>query len=480
MIRVLLGCALLILLGGGGVYFHHSEAAPQQETLDAFATKRSFTVDLNVVGVLDAAQSHMVSSQIRDSKGKIIYLIEDGVRVVQGDTLVRLDPGPYENEVQRLQAEVAGLEAAVDAAEQSVSYEINQVESEIANAKYNLNVAELEYKRLRDGDGPLKLSALQEEWDKARLELQRYEAFFSDLKAMEQDGFDNKSEISTVKEKIAVYRDKLETAVNRYENYKKHVLPALLESGLAKKENSRLLVDQTIEGGKHKIAKAEATLIQITSKLEAKKSSLQFAHKELENTVIRAPFDGIVIHFETFRDGVKRKPRVGDGVFPNQPILYLPDISQMIVKTKAREIDLYKLALGQSGEVRVDAYPDARVNGELTFIGALASSSESGTSHEKFFQIVFTLDGEDKRFRPGMTCQVSIVSKAFQDVLTVPLQSVFHEAGADFCYVRNKLSGYEKREVRIGAQNENYIQIHSGLTVGDQVSLVEKQYKRFQ
>lgn len=466
---------VILSLVGGALYLHKGEASPKQvDILDGLVTRRSFTVDLNVVGVLDAAQSHMVSSEIRDSKGKIIYLIEDGVRVTRDDILVRLDPGPYENMVQQLQAEVAGLGAGVQAAEQSVSYEINQVESEIANAKYNLNVAELEYKRLRDGDGPLKISALQEEKDKAKLELQRYEAFFSDLEAMEKDGFDNKSEISTVKEKIAVYRDKLNTASDRYLNYKKHVLPALLESARAKKENSALLVDQTIEGGKHKIAKAQATLVQIKSKLEGKKSSLQFAKEELSHTVIRAPFDGIVIHFETFRDGQKRKPRVGDGVFPNQPILYLPDISKMIVKTKAREIDLHKLALGQIGEIRVDAYPDAEVTGELTFIGALATVAEASSGQEKFFQIVFTMNEEDKRFRPGMTCQVSVVSQSLENVLTVPLQAVFHDKGGDYCFVRNGFLGYERREVSIGAQNEDYVQVMSGLSAGQQVSLVEQ------
>jgi HlyD family secretion protein len=449
-----------------------SEETVTADFVDGIASQRDFTIDLDVVGVLDASQSHMVASEIRDAKGKIIYLIDDGIRVKSGDVLVRLDPGPYENLVEQLQAESAGLEAAVQASKQSVNYERNQVNSEVANSKYTLHVAELEYKRLRDGDGPLKISSLQEEKDKAKLELQRYEAFLTDLLAMEQDGFDNKSEISSVKEKIAVYRDKLKTANDRYVNYKKHVLPALLQSALAKKENSSLLVEQTFQGGQHKIAKAEATLIQIESKLHAKKSALAFAKQELANTIIRAPFDGIVIHYETFRDGQKRKPRVGDGVFPNQPILYLPDISKMIVKTKAREIDLHKLELGQHGDIRVDAYPDASMSGELTFIGALATTEDARQGQDKFFQIIFTLNQEDNRFRPGMTCQVSIISQVFENVLTVPIQAVFHDRNSSYCLVRDGLIGYERREVTTAAQNEDYVQIISGVNVGERVSLV--------
>lgn len=280
--------------------------------------------------------------------------------------------------------------------------------------------------------------------------------------------------ISSVKEKIAVYRDKLETANDRYVNYKKHVLPALLQSALAKRENSSLLVEQTSQGGKHKIAKAQATLIQIDSKFQAKKSALAFAEKELSNTIIRAPFAGIVILYETFRDGQKRKPRVGDGVFANQPILYLPDISKMIVKTKAREIDLHKLAIGQIGDIHVDAYPDAMLSGKLTFIGALATSNEVSEGREKFFQIIFTLDQEDSRLRPGMTSEVSIVSQVFDNVLTVPLQAVFHDNDSNYCLVRNGVLGYDRREIIKGAQNEDYIEVMWGLQVGERVSLVER------
>ncbi len=465
---------LLVSCVAAVTFFQMDEATPKTDFVDGVASKRSFTIDLDVVGVLDAGKSHMVASEIRDAKGKIIYLIEDGLRVKRGDILVRLDPGPYEHLVEQLKAESAGLEAAVQASTQSVNYERNQVNSEVANSKYNLNVAELEYKRLRDGDGPLKISSLQEEKDKAKLELQRYEAFLSDLLAMEEDGFDNKSEISSVKEKLSVYRDKLKTANDRYVNYKKHVLPALLQSAIAKKENSSLLVEQTFQGGQHKIAKAAAILIQIESKSHAKKSALAFAKQELTNTIIRAPFEGIVIHYETFRDGQKRKPRVGDAVFPNQPILYLPDISQMIVKTKAREIDLHKLALGQYGDIRVDAYPDASMSGKLTFIGALATTEDARQGRDKFFQIIFTLDQEDDRFRPGMTCQVSIVSQVFDSVLTVPIQAVFHDREYSYCLVRDGLIGYERREVTTGAQNEDYVQILSGVDVGEHVSLVRE------
>lgn len=465
---------ILLLAVAGGLFFTSYTGKPlaqSPDTSDGLATRRSFVVELHVVGVLDAAQSQTVSSNLRDSNGKIIYLINDGVQVEKGDVLVKLDPAPYENQVKKLEAEVASLEAAVQAGKQAVEFERNQVEREITNAEYNKNVANLDYKRIKDGDGPLKLSALMEDKDKAKLELQQHEAFYSDLLQLKEEGFDNQSEIVSEKENVAVYRERFQTASNRYANYEKHVLPALLEAALAKMENTALLVTQVTEGGKHKIAKAVATLAQIQSKLVAQKNALLRAQNELAKTTVVAPLDGIVIHSETFRDGQKRKPRVGDNLIPNLPILYLPDISKMVVKSRARELDLYKLELGQKGTVTIDAYPDQILQGTLSFIGALATNQVDSNSPEKFFQISFQLDNTNMKLRPGMTCRVKMVSKRFDDVLSVPLQAVFHKDDKKYCYLNSGLSGYVKTEVETGGQNEDYVEIISGLKEGDTISL---------
>jgi len=470
--------AIIIALVLGGIFAVFSllpGRLGKQDTTPVYteAKIQDLQVEINVVGELDAAQSHTLSSEILGTEGKIIYLIEDGTRVKKGDTLVKLDPLPFQKAVEGLQAEIAELKAAVQAAEQMMASEDNQVGQEIANAEYNLNVATLELKQFEEGDGPLKISMLQEERQKAQLELQRYEAFYKDLQDLKKNGFDNKSEISAAEEKVAILRDQFKEATGRFESYKKHVFPALQESAKAKKQNAALLLERTRQGGVHKVAKAQATLNQIISKVSSKETALEQAQVELAKTVIKAPFDGIVIHYETFREGEKRKPREGDSVFMNQPILYLPDISKMIVKTKVREIDLFKLSLGQKGIVQVDAYPDTVFRGDLTFIGALATSESAEPGQEKYFQVVFTLQNEDKRLRPGMTCRVSIIAQSLKQVLTVPTQAVFSDATGDFCYVHNSWGVDEKRQIKIGVQNEDFVQIASGLQTGEKVSLVK-------
>jgi HlyD family secretion protein len=473
MKRIIIVTLLTISIILSVFLLRYNQENPKNEILLATVKRQNFDIVLNIVGVLDAAQAYMISSEIRGTDRKIIALIEDGTRAKKGDILVRLDPAPFEKEIEQLTAEVDSYQAAVQAAQEMVAFEKNQVTGEITNAEYNVNIADLEFTRLKDGDGPLKSSQLQDEYQKAKLEFDRYQSFYSDLIELRKSGYDNSSEIASAKEKVTLYEDQFKAATSRFESYRQHVLPTQLESAKAKKQNARLVLQQTTQGGKYRIAKAEATLIQIQGQLKAKETALQQVRNELEKTEIRAPFDGIVIHFETFRDGEKRKPRIGDSVFINQPILYLPDVSHMIVKTKVREIDLHTIALEQQSTIQVDAYPDRGFTGRLTFIGAVAITESIGTGREKYFQVIFNLNEEDGRLRPGMTCRVSLVSKSLFQVLTVPVQAIFSENKRTLCYVLNRSGNFEKRQVTVGSQNEDVAEIINGLQEGDRVGMTK-------
>lgn len=467
---ILLFAALLCL----AVFFSFLDRKKDtgDDRLQALAQNRDFLITVQTVGVLHAEKSHMISSEIGGSEGKIIYLIGDGEHVKEGEILIRLDPAPFEDEIEQQKAQVDSFSAAVEASKQLLEWEKNEVQQQITTAQYNLKVAKLELDRLIKGEGPLKLTQYKDEMEKARLELNRYQAYTTDLMALQKKGFENPAELSQAKEKVLVYQEKHEAAKGRYISFEKYVLPSMIESARAKVQNSELSLRQTEQSSVHKIAKAQASMQQIEAKLRATRSALKQAKAKLKNTVIKAPFAGLVIHYETFRNGQMRKPREGDSVIMNQPILYLPDISKMLIKSLVREIDLHKIAIGQEATISIEAYPDFEFQGSLSFIGALAARRDNRQGGEKYFQVTFTLKNGDKRLRPGMTAKVVIFSAQLKDVLSVPIQAVFYEGGAAFCYrrVKNKT---EKIPVKIGRQNEHFVEILEGLDSGDIVSLVK-------
>ena len=438
----------------------------------ATASPRSFEITVSAIGVLDAARSHMVSSTIRGDRGKIIFLVRDGAQVNEGDMLVRLDPAPFEEEVRRLESDVQALEAAVEANEQMLEWEKSQVQREVLNADYNLKVAVLDLKRLREGDGPLKLAGLKSEMTKLEEEYRRYLAYIKDLEELSQKGFGNTREIATAREKAAELKEQFDTARQNFLSYQNHVLPSLIKTGEAKVKQAEMELGQLKKGGVFRIAKAKASYDEVVGKLKTVRTYLDTARLELEQTVIRAPSAGIAIHFEAYREGSKRKPREGDSVLPNQPLVYLPDISAMIVKTHVREIDLHKIVVGQTCQVQVDAYPESVFTGEIYFVGVLASELQRLGRGEKYFELTIALNDQNSRLRPGMTARVTILSATVKEQLAIPVQAVFEEGGATYCY-RHRGSGFEKVGVTTGRQNEDLVVIRSGLNPGDRISLIK-------
>ena len=447
------------------------------DLLSTVVQRGELEISIHTVGVIDAAKSHMMSSDIRGNKGKIISLVQDGSWVEKDEVLVRLDPSPFEEEVHRLQGKVESLKAAVQASEQLVSWEKNQVSQNIAAKEYDLKVARLDLERLVKGDGPLQLAQYEEEMGKAKAEHERYASFYKELKKLGKDGFDNPAELERAKENAKTYRDKFEAAKRRFDSYRDYVLPSMVESAKAKVENSLLVLGQGKQAAVYKTANAVGDLNQAKAQLNTVQSSLDLAREELANTVLRAPFAGIAILYEAFRDGQKRKPREGDTVLMHQPILYLPDITKLIVRTKVREVDLHKVEVGQQASVLIDAYPNLRFQAEVQFVGALASGNTSANNRGKFFQVMLGITGQDMRLRPGMTARVLIQAETGKDVLLLPVQAVFQDNnGRSYCYL---LSGFgaepQKTFIELGRESEIQVEILSGLEQGDRVSLVAPQ-----
>lgn len=447
-----------------------SDAVPDIQTVKV--SSGDLHIDLTTIGTLDAARTHMVSSAIRGDRGKIIFLAEEGSIVAKDDILVRLDPTPFETEIHRLGGEVRSLEAAVDSSRQLLEWEKNQTERQIQTAEFELKVARLELRRLVEGDGPLQTAQYQNEFEAVKEEFDRYQAYGADLEKLEAQGFANPNELLLAQKKIKELEEKYKTARRRYESYKEHVLPTLIETARAKVDKAGTEIEQVKKGAAFKVARQGAEVAEIQGKLETARSSLTQAVEELKKTVIRAPFSGITILYETFRDGQKRKPRVGDLVWQNQPLLYLPDIAAMIIKTQVREVDLHKVAVGQACSVRVDAYPETRYTGKVTSIGMLATERFENGLGEKYFQIIVAVDGENRSLRPGMTARITVNGESAADILYVPVQAVFDDGSERFCYRMEKEGDYSRRIVTTGRRNEDLVEITAGLAAGESVSLM--------
>lgn len=445
-----------------------SAALPEMRLVTV--TKGKLDINVNMIGELDAARTHIVSSALRGDKGKIIHLVEEGTAVTEGDVLVRFDPTPFETEVHRLTGELRSLNAAREAARQMLAWEENQTQREIQAAGFDRKVADLELRRLVDGEGPLQLAQYKNELEQAKEEYERHEAYIADLNQLAEQGIDSSGELLLAKRKVEQLSEIYQSARQRYESYKEHVLPTAIAAARVRAEKAAVEIDQVEKGAVFKVGQSAANLAEIDGKRETVQAALKQAQAELDKTMILAPFSGIAIHYEMFRDGQKRKPRVGDLVWQNQPLLYLPEIETMIVKTRIREVDLHKIAMKQTCAVGVDAFPNEHYTGRVTQMGMLAAERfETGTG-EKFFQLIITLDGENKDLRPGMTARVNVSGNKTDDMLYVPIHTVFREGTDTFCFRAQDDGRFLKTRIKTGRYNEDQVEIVQGLQQGDAIS----------
>ncbi|MCB2215148.1 efflux RND transporter periplasmic adaptor subunit [Desulfofustis glycolicus] len=468
--RVVIGLLVLTALVSAGYYlFGAPQTPPQQDPYLVQVEVRDLAVEIRTIGTLEAQQAHMISSQIKGPGAKIIYLAGNGRFVAKDEILVRFDAQPFETAVEELRIEAHNLTAALEAAEQLVEWEKNEAGQRIITAEYQHKVAQLDLRRLVEGEGPLKLAQLSDELDEAALALQRHRAYLEDLQELAKEGIANPAELDRVGEDVKILEETHRSAKRQFDSYQDYVLPLLIETARAKEQNTRLSIEQIRQASVHKIANAEATLMQARGRLRAAEEALARALEELDKTVLRAPFDGMIVHYETYRDGEMRTPREGDTVIVNQPIMYFPDISSLTVKSRVRESDLHRIRAGQQATVFIDAYPEERFAGRLAAIGALAR--KGGQGEEKFFQVDISLAETDDRLRPGMSARVVIHVASLSRVPTLPIQAVFRDAGGDYCYLSTG-AFYERRSVTVGRRNEDFVEIVAGLDVGDRVSQV--------
>jgi len=441
-----------------------------ENTLVTSVLRRSYPIDIRSVGELEAAKSISISSTLRSDQPKIIQLVADGTNVNAGDLLVKIDPTPFEDKVEELNGRIKEMESQIESLEQALRWEKAQADHELKAVEFELETAELELNKIINGDGPLEISRLKALMQKAKVKYEELNHYADDLVALEAEGYLNPVEVRQTHKKLEEEREAFESSKMQYESYILHVQPMQVKKAETSVRRQMNKFEETTRTGKFKIAKAEASLLQAQQQSEDLERQLRGALIELQLTELTAPSSGMVVLKEEYRQSQKRKPRVGDVIVRNQTLLDLPDLSSMIVKTKIREIDLYKIEVGKPVTIEVDAYPNLVFKGKVTFIGILAMADVFKAGDEKHFEVKVALNHSDPRLRPGMTSRVTIHAGQVQDALSVPIHAVFENEKKHYCYIARK-GVYIKQQVEIGMNNEQWVEILAGLHENDHICL---------
>lgn len=197
--------------------------------------------------------------------------------------------------------------------------------------------------------------------------------------------------------------------------------------------------------------------------------------RKLRQGVVLAPRDGLVVYALTGDAESQKKISVGITPFEGMDLMYLPDVSSMMVDAEISEVDLAKLRLGLPAEIRLDAYPDVVFKGEVVYIADLAKRKISRITGKatgaKVFDVTVKALDQDSRLKPGLTATLDLLVSEHVDVLYVPLEAVFLDEN-DHPIVYVKDGGKVKtRQVVIEESNDRVAVVKEGLQEGEEILL---------
>lgn len=215
----------------------------------------------------------------------------------------------------------------------------------------------------------------------------------------------------------------------------------------------------------------QATGIRVTRAQQA------YAQQErkLRQSVVLAPREGLVVYAVTGDEENRKKIAVGMTPLEGMDLIYLPDVSSMLVDLQVSEVDLAKLQIGLPAEIRLDAYPDAVFKGQIKMIADLAKRKlnlmTGKASGAKIFDVTLSVLERDLRLKPGLTATADIVLNQHADVLHIPVESIFFDAEKQPLVYLKQGGKTTPRHVVIGESNDRYVVIKEGLQEGDEVLL---------
>lgn len=262
-------------------------------------------------------------------------------------------------------------------------------------------------------------------------------------------------------------------ATTQLDLFKKYEFPKQAELFLSAYQEALTKLQRTLRANRSRMAQAESRYQTAKRRYEVELTRREDMERQLKACIIKAPVPGLVAYGSHSGSAKFSNDTIeeGAGVRFRQTLLTIPNMSAMSVAVSIHESQVKKVRLGQACRITVDAEPGKTLTGTLREMAVLPDSSSSRfTPNLKLYPAVVHVDGTHDWLKPGMNAKVEIIVNELDDVLFVPVQSIEVENDHFFTYVKQG-SSLERREVKTGSFNDEFIEIRSGLTHEDQVAL---------
>lgn len=416
--------------------------------------------------------------------------VKEGDQVKKGQSLVRLDPTALQSNTD---AQLAALQAAENETQVSRS-QILAAQNQLSQSQQTLsaNQAAVDTATVAVTSARQDVIAAQTDVAKAQVEVNAANRELKRSEDLLESGVVSRLEVDQAKDRVANAQAALQNAKSRLESQQ-----IAVKESQSRVNESKARVNQqavAIKDARRGVETANLSADASQSRANQQAAALRGQQSQRNKTLQVAPINGVIAEIPS---------KVGTFATANlssTPLMTIADMSSVNVEVKVDETEIDKVEVGQPAKIKVDAFGNKELIGEVTQKTPLALgksqttgglSTNINTQEAKEFRVVIQIkdlsDDIHDSLRPGMSATAVITTKTVQDVIAVPLQAIIEKQPEATPTVQNSapapaekpkptkgvyvLNGNKVKfvEVTTGISGESDIQITSGLNEGDEV-----------
>jgi RND family efflux transporter MFP subunit len=231
------------------------------------------------------------------------------------------------------------------------------------------------------------------------------------------------------------------------------------------------LAEQNIQS-KQELDRARAQFNALQARLVAQQDQFAVAQRaaavrqqDLNDTVIRAPFSGIVVS-KNAQPGEMISPISAGGGFTRTGICTIVDMESLEIEVDVNEAYINRVAPNQPVVAVLDAYPDWEIPAHVITVIPTADRQKATV------KVRIAFDVRDPRILPDMGVKVSFIdrsnSPSGREAVEVPKSAIRRDGETDVVFVVNDERA-ERRAVRVGSTEGDRVRLLSGVTAGEKV-----------
>lgn len=452
----------VVVVGATTTYTFLNEGTRKQDItqLTVPVEAKNVTLRINTSGKVVPVQSVNISPK-NPGTLKQLY-VEQGDRVQTGQILARMDSAGIEARIQQFSASLAQSQA------QLAEAQAGSRPQEIAQSKARLSQAQAQLAQAQAGNRPQEIAQAQALVDAAQAKVKYTNEQVKRYQYLYQQGAEKKQLLDQAVSEDNAAKANLQEAQKRL---------SLQQAGSRSEEIAQR--QGAVEEAKAQLRLLEnGTRPEVINQRKAAVASAQAQLKaeqvNLEETIIRAPFAGIV---------TQKYANIGAFVTPTTSASSSASATSSSIVAVARglevlaqvpEADIGRIKEGQSVEIVADAYPDQVFKGRVRLISPEAVVEQGVTS----FQIRVALDTGADKLRSGLNVDLTFLGDRLSNALVLPTVAIVTEKGQTGVLIPDEKNKAQFREVTIGSQIKDQTQILEGVKQGDRVFInPPKDYK---